>query len=97
MAHCFCFIDKVTGKSPSLQSVDDDIRRHFNAPADAENYFHAWYSILGFAFASGHSIQDVLAKGSLDDVNVDEDGIEWSYHRIALYLDSRFTVDSWRE
>lgn len=56
MPNCFSLTKVGTRQPESLQKVDDDMRRHFGAPADPDRWYKGWYDTIGFAIAMGKQV-----------------------------------------
>ena len=82
MPACFS-LTKVGSFTPQkLQEVDNDMRRHFGAEADAEKWYRGWYDIEGYGIAVGYDPQ------KLREILRDRD-------EIIDYLQSNFEWNAW--
>lgn len=70
-------------KEPSaFAQIDDEMREHFGAPADATNWYESWYDIEGFRLALGRTWEEMRQA---------------TPNRIAIinWLEENYIADAW--
>lgn len=81
-----------------LATIDDEMREHFKAPADPNNYYWHWVDIIGFALATGATFAELRdrytsyrnAAETPEDASVQQKGLD-----IVNWLDEHFISDAW--
>ena len=87
MPACFSLTKKGETKPAFLPEVDDEMREHFGAPADKENWFRGWYDTIGLGLAMGASSK------RLRELLVDCDNLI----EVLDWLEENYDIDSWYE
>ncbi len=80
-----CFQLSRPGVGPvALQTIDEEMCKHFEVPCDPVRWYREWYNIIGLGLACGKSFEQLrnILPQHLDI-------IDW--------LDSQFTADAWVE
>jgi hypothetical protein len=80
-----CFQLLRNGEAVSLNVVDEEMCRYFEAPCDPERYYAEWYLNVGWDLAMGESFVEIRAKY--------EDGTDLA--RVVDWLAANFTARSW--
>jgi len=102
MAVCFKFTDKTTGETPNFSELDEWFCGLLDVPVDPKRYVHTWYDVIGFRLACGDSILQVrtyLIDSMTSGCVIGESFVNQYVSLIAIthFMESRYTVESWRE
>lgn len=87
MPNCFSLTKKGEERPAYLPDVDDEMRKHFGAPADDTNWFRCWYDIIGLGLAMGHSTQRM--REILIGVDALLEILDW--------IEENYTSEAWCE
>lgn len=84
MPNCFTLTKKdiPNAKPAQFQHIDDAMREHFGAPANAEEWYMDWYNSVGLGLAMGNSFEKL--REIIPDLTP-----------VIDYLDANYTADSW--
>ena len=98
MPNCFSLTRKTDGKVANLNEVDDELRRYFKEPPDAEHWLWSWYDTIGLALALGRTFDDII-KECHENIEQHPDDTKYYLRKleIAKYLSDSYTSDAWAE
>jgi len=84
MPNCFTLTPKDGDKPKVFAEIDDEMREHFGAPADAENWYLGWYDTIGLLLALGKTWDEI--RTTLPTLS-----------HIVDYLEERYIPNAWYE
>ena len=81
-------------EAATLQSINEAICEHFNAPVDPKEFYYHWFYAIGVNLAMGETFDEIIAYYEREDVKCDD--IQWCAEmaEIAKFLQSSYSPRS---
>lgn len=92
MSNRFTLTRKSTGQVVMLKDVDNEMRKMFKEPLDAEHWLWSWHNTIGLSLGLGRSFDDIIKECRSNIKEYPED-IKYYIRKleIAVYLNDNFT------
>ena len=85
MPNCFQLLRN--GNAVPLNTIDEEMCRHFGAPCHEKHYFEGWYDFIGYELARGQSFAEIRLTYANSPILV----------QIVDWLEANFQVNAWYE
>ena len=99
MPNCFCLYPKGSNAPAVLQTVDEELCKHFAVPVDPKRWFAGWYHCIGFLIAMhGYALDSPELRAKVIEW-FDGDPNAWRDEMLAVldYLKEHYQSDAWVE
>ena len=95
MPNCFQLIRKSNHSAGPvvLQTVDEEMCKHFGVKCNPKRWHHEWYGIIGFGLACGKSFDD-FRKTYKQYVKFGNEPFDIKMLEVIDWLDANFTTDA---
>ena len=101
MPNCIQLYPVNSNQPATFQAIDDEMRKHFNAPADPDNWYHGWYNYVAFLLAFGKTYQSLRQDMDEECLTkpIESDAWKWAakMRDIIDWMEARYRPNCWAE